>query len=62
MALRAGAAINIDLGRINTHFANRQHGHHGKGFVDFEKIDVRQRPADFGEELLNGVDRCKGEL
>ena len=53
MAHRHRAAVDVQALVVDPKLAHRRHGHAGEGFVDLEKIDVIDRPADLLEELLS---------
>ncbi|MNS50666.1 hypothetical protein D3C72_833200 [compost metagenome] len=61
MAQRAGTAIHVELVVRDAQFAHRCHRHHGKGLVDFEQIDLVQRPAGLLQQGVDGADRGGGE-
>ena len=53
MAQRTGTAMDIDLAVIKFQITDGGHRHHGKGFVDFPKIDIVLGPARLGQHLLD---------
>ncbi|KAG1081764.1 hypothetical protein G6F40_015372 [Rhizopus arrhizus] len=61
MAQCAGTAIHVELVVRDAQLTHRRHRHHGKGFVDFEQIDLVQRPAGLVQQRVQRADRCGGE-
>ena len=61
MAERAGAAIDVELFPGNAEVTLRRHRNDRERFVDFEQVDVADRPADLVEQFSNGRDRRGGE-
>ena len=62
MTLGAGAAVDVDLFRIQAEFLDWHHGDHSEGFVDLEQVNVFLAPAGFGEQGFDGANRGAGEL
>ncbi|MND80576.1 hypothetical protein D3C80_723490 [compost metagenome] len=61
MAQGASATMDVDLVVRQVQVLHRRQGDHGKGFVDFEQIDLGQAPASALDQLVDGADRCGGE-
>ena len=57
MAERDGAAVRVDLVRIDFQLADHRDGLRGKGLVELHEIDVVDRHPDFLQEVLHGKDR-----
>ena len=47
-----GPTVDIHFFRIKFQFADRRHGHYGKGFVDFIEIHVSRIPLQFFKEFF----------
>ena len=62
MALSASAAMDIDLGVIQPHFIDSEHGHHGEGFINFKQVYVVFAPARFLKQLVHRTYRGHGKF
>ena len=62
MALRASAAVDIDLCPVQPQFVHRHHRYASEGFVDLEQVDVVLGPAHLVEQLGDGAGGGEGEL
>jgi len=61
VAQGAGAAVHIDLGRVQLQVMDGGHGDHGEGFVDFPQIHVGGGPAHLLQDLFHGAHGGGGE-
>ena len=58
----AGAAVDVDFVGVQAELLNSEQGDNGKGFVDFEEVDVVFAPACFVEHFVDGTNRRQGEF
>ena len=61
MSLSASAPVDVDAGGVKIQSPHREHRYHCERFVNLPKVDVRCRPACFGEQLLHCTDRRQGK-
>ncbi len=57
MTQRDRATVNVDLVWIQTELTRDRHGLNRKGFIQFDQIDIVERPSRLLKKLLNGVNR-----
>jgi len=57
MAHGTGSTMDIYFVMVEVKIAHGGHGDNGKGLVDFIKIHIRIRPANFVIEFIDGTDR-----
>ena len=56
----AGAAVDVDRGRIESEITGGGHGHHGESFVYFIQIHVGGAPVELPQQLLDRAHRGQG--
>ena len=54
--------MDVNAGGIEIQCARRQHGDHSESFIDLPQIDVRSRPACFGQNLFCRADGREREI
>ena len=62
MAQSGRAAVDVDLVMRDAQIAHREHRDTGKGFVDFEQINIGDVPPGLGETLIDCANRGCGEI
>ena len=61
MAKCAGAAVDVHLFMADAQFLDWHHRDGCEGFIDFEQVDIGNRPAGLAQYRLDGTDRRRGE-
>ena len=61
MAKRSRAAVHIDLVVRDAKIVHCEHGDAGKGLVDFEQIDIADRPSGLGQTFVDRADGGGGK-
>jgi len=54
--------VDVDAGVVDAQLHDRQHRHHGEGFVDFPQIHIGHTPAGFCQNLADRAARGQREL